>query len=79
MSWDDHESADVFVVQAGMISEQLSRVALDMNVALSNTDGAARTRLERAITGLDQTIRDVRLLAASQLRLGEGGAGRRQG
>jgi hypothetical protein len=79
MSWDDHESADVFVVQAGMISEQLSRVALDMNVALSNTDRAARTRLERAITGLDQTIRDVRLLAASQLRLGEGGAGRRQG
>jgi hypothetical protein len=79
MSWDDHEPADVFAVQAGMISERLSRVALDMNVALSDTDGPARTRLERAITGLDQTIRDVRLLAASQRRLGEGGAGRRQG
>lgn len=79
MSWDDHEPVDAFVVQAGMISERLSRVALDMNVALSDTDGPARTRLERAITGLDQTIRDVRLLAASQLRLGEGGAGRRQG
>lgn len=79
MSWDDHEPVDAFVVQAGMISERLSRVALDMNVALSNTDGPVRTRLERAITGLDQTIREVRLLAASQLRLGEGGAGRRQG
>ena len=79
MSWDDHQPVDVFVVQAGMISERLSRVALDMNIALSDTDGPARTRLERAITGLDQTIREVRLLAASQLRLGEGGAGRRQG
>jgi hypothetical protein len=79
MSWDDHQPVDVFVVQASMINERLSRVALDMTVALSDTEGPARTRLERAITGLDQTIRDVRLLAASQLRLGEGGAGRRQG
>lgn len=62
-----------------MISERLSRVALDMTVALSDVRGDARTRLEHAIKGLDQTIRDVRLLAASQLRLGEGGAGRRQG
>lgn len=79
MSWDDHQPVDVFVVQASMINERLSRVALDMTVALSDTEGPARTRLEQAITGLDQTIRDVRLLAASQLRLGEGGAGRRQG
>jgi hypothetical protein len=79
MSWDDHQPVDVFVVQASMINERLSRVALDMTVALSDTDGPARTRLEQAITSLDQTIRDVRLLAASQLRLGEGGAGRRQG
>ena len=79
MTWDDHVPADVFVIQADLISERLSRVALDMTVALSDTDGPARTRLEQAITGLDQTIRDVRLLAASQLRLGEGGAGRRQG
>jgi len=79
MSWDDHDSVDAFVLQAGVITERLSRIALDMNVALSDTNGHARTRIERAITGLDQTIRDVRLLAASQLRLGEGGAGRRQG
>ncbi|MFC4854761.1 hypothetical protein [Actinophytocola glycyrrhizae] len=72
MSWDDHEPADAFGIQAGMIGGRLSRVALDMNVALSDTDGPARARLERA-------IREVGLLAASQLRLGEGGAGRRQG
>jgi hypothetical protein len=79
MSWDDHDPADVFVIQADLISERLSRVALDVNVALGDAEEPARTRLEQAITGLDQTIRDVRLLAASQLRLGEGGAGRRQG
>jgi len=79
MTWDDHEPVDVFVVQAEVISERLSRVALDMNIALSDTDGHVRSRLERAIGGLDQTIREVRLLAASRLRLGEGGAGRRQG
>lgn len=79
MSWDDHESVDAFAIRADLISERLSRVALDMTVALSDTDGVARTRLELAITGLDQTIREVRLLAASQLRLGEGGTGRRQG
>lgn len=79
MGWDDHEPGDVLVVQAGLISERLSRAALDMNVALSDTDGPARARLERAITGLDHAIRDIRLLAAGQLRLGAGGAGRRQG
>ena len=79
MSWDDHESADAFAIRADLISERLSRVALDMTVALSDTDGVARTRLELAIAGLDQTIREVRLLAASQLRLGEGGTGLRQG
>lgn len=79
MGWDDHEAGDVLVVQAGLISERLSRAALDMNVALSDTDGPARVRLEQAITGLDKAIRDIRLLAAGQLRLGAGGAGRRQG
>lgn len=79
MSWDDHETPDAFVIQAGLIGERLSRVALDMNLALSDTDGLVRSRLERAIRGLDQSIREVRLLAASQLRLGEGGTGRRQG
>ena len=79
MGWDDHEAGDVLVVQAAMISERLARAALDMNVALSDTDGPTRLRLERAITGVDQAIRDIRLLAAGQLRLGAGGAGRRQG
>ncbi|GAB1511870.1 hypothetical protein [Actinophytocola sp. KF-1] len=79
MGWDDHEAGDVLVVQAGLISERLARAALDMNVALSDTDGHARARLEQAITGLDQAIRDIRLLAAGQLRLGAGGAGRRPG
>ncbi|MGB3439896.1 MAG: hypothetical protein WBA97_14205 [Actinophytocola sp.] len=72
MSWDDEEPVDAFVVQAGLISDRLFRAALDMTVALSDTDGAARARLEQAIGGLDQTIRDVHLLAASQLRLGDG-------
>jgi hypothetical protein len=79
MSWDDREPEDAFVLQAGLISERLTRIALDMNVALSHTDGFARSRLEHAITGIDLTIREVRLLAASRLRLGERGAGRRQG
>lgn len=79
MNWDDHDPVDAFILQAGMLAERLSRIALDVNVALCDSDGVTRTRLERAVTGLDQTIRDVRLLAASQLRLGEGGAGRRQG
>jgi hypothetical protein len=79
MGWDDHDASDVLVVQAGLISERLSRAALDVNVALSDTDGAARARLERAISGLDQALRDIRLLAAGQLRLGAGGAGRRPG
>jgi hypothetical protein len=79
MGWDDHEAGDVLVVQAGLISDQLSRAALEVNVALSDTDGPARARLERAVIGLDHAIRDIRLLAASQLRLGAGGAGRRQG
>ena len=79
MGWDDHEAGDVLVVQAGLISEQLARAALEVNVALSDTDGPARARLERAVIDLDQALRDIRLLAASQLRLGAGGAGRRQG
>ncbi|MFI7674870.1 hypothetical protein [Actinophytocola sp. NPDC049390] len=79
MGWDDHEAGDVLVVQAGLISERLSRVALDVNVALSDTDGLVRARLEQAITRLDQAIRDIRLLAAGQQRLGAGGAGRRRG
>lgn len=79
MSWDDHDAGDALVVQAALIGEQLSRAALDVNVALSDTDGQARARLERAVIGLDQAIRDIRLLAAGQLRLGAGGAGRRQG
>jgi hypothetical protein len=79
MSWDDHEPEDAFVLQAGLIGERLSRIALDVNVALSHTDGLARARLERAVTGIDETIREVRLLAACRLRLGEGGADRRQG
>jgi hypothetical protein len=79
MGWDDHEAGDVLVVQAALIGDQLSRAALDVTVALSDVDGPARARLERAVTGLDHAIRDIRLLAAGQLRLGAGGAGRRQG
>lgn len=79
MGWDDHEAGDVLVVQAALIGEQLSRAALDVNVALSDTEGPARARLEQAVIGLDHAIRDIRLLAAGQLRLGAGGAGRRQG
>jgi hypothetical protein len=79
MSWDDHGPADAITVQAGMITERLSKVALELNVALGDTNGPARPRLEQAIRGLDQTIREVRLMAASRMRLGEGGAGRRQG
>ncbi len=79
MGWDDHAADDVLVVQAGLISDRLARAALDLNVALSDTDGAARARLERAVSRLDQAVRDLRLLAAGQLRLGAGGAGRRPG
>jgi hypothetical protein len=79
MTSHDQEPEDAYVLQAGLISERLSRVALDMNVALMHTEGLAKVRLERAITGIDTTIKEMRLLAASQLRLGEGGAGRRPG
>lgn len=79
MKWDDHESEDVFVLQAGLLSEQLARIALDMNVALGYTDGVAHIRLERAIRGVDDTIREIRLLAASHQHLGEVGADRRSG
>ena len=76
MSWDDQ---DPFALQAGTITERLSRIALDVTVALGDARGATRDRLERAVTDLDTTIRDMRPPAASRLRLGEGGAGRRQG
>jgi hypothetical protein len=79
MTWEIQEPEDALVLQAELISERLSRIALDMNVALMHSEGLARVRLERAIAGIDATINDVRLLAASQLRLGEGGADRRPG
>jgi hypothetical protein len=64
MTWHDQEPEDAYVLKA---------------VALTHTEGLAEVRLERAITGIDTTINVTRLLAASQLRLGEGGAGRRRG
>ena len=64
MTWHDQEPEDAYVLQA---------------VALTHTECLAEVRLERAITGIDTTIKETRLLAASQLRLGEGGAGRRPG
>ncbi|WP_459711818.1 hypothetical protein [Actinophytocola sp. KF-1] len=71
MTWADHDSANEF----GMLTERLSHVALDVSVALGDTEGVARVRLERAVTGLDQTIKDMRLLATGQLRLDGGPAG----
>ncbi len=79
MSWDDHDPADAFVIQAGLLTERLSRIALDVNVALCDVDGAARARLERAVTGLDRSINDVRLMAVHRLGMGREGADRRQG
>lgn len=78
MSCDVPEREDVFVLSAELICQRLTRVALDMNVALGHTDGLARTRLEQAIGGIDRTIREVRLLAARP-GVGRWGSDRRPG
>lgn len=51
-----------------------------MNVALIHTEGIAEIRLEPAIiTGIDTTIKHLRMLAAGRLRLGEGGVSQQPG
>lgn len=79
MSRDDRELVNAFLLQARLIGERLDRAMVDMNVALENTDGIARIRLEGAVQKVDDSLREVRLLAAMHLRLGAEHAGRQSG